>query len=132
MKNYILLYIIITIFSIKAYSQKEKEPSVILNQKKYVEIDVIKTYERVAGKGYKSVDMFKKIANSYYSNFEPEKAVSWYCELFAMTSNLEFEYYYRYAESLKSIGQNEEAYQLLKKFDQKEIAIKEEIFKKQL
>ncbi len=132
MKNYILLYIIITIFSIKAYSQKEKEPSVILNQKKYVEIDVIKTYERVAGKGYKSVDMFKKIANSYYSNFEPEKSVSWYCELFAMTSNLEFEYYYRYAESLKSIGQNEEAYQLLKKFDQKEIAIKEEIFKKQL
>jgi len=132
MKNYILLYIIITIFSIKAYSQKEKEPSVILNQKKYVEIDVIKTYERVAGKGYKSVDMFKKIANSYFSNFEPEKAVSWYCELFAMTSNLEFEYYYRYAESLKSIGQNEEAYQLLKKFDQKEIAIKEEIFKKQL
>ena len=132
MKNYILLYIIITIFSIKAYSQKEKEPSVILNQKKYVEIDVIKTYERVAGKGYKSVDMFKKIANSYYSNFEPEKAVSWYCELFAMTSNLEFEYYYRYAETLKSIGQNEEAYQLLKKFNQKEIAIKEEIFKKQL
>ena len=132
MKNYILLYIIITIFSIKAYSQKEKEPSVILNQKKYVEIDVIKTYERVAGKGYKSVDMFKKIANSYFSNFEPEKAVSWYCELFAMTSNLEFEYYYRYAESLKSIGQNEEAYQLLKKFNQKEIAIKEEIFKKQL
>ena len=132
MKNYILLYIIITIFSIKAYSQKEKEPSVILNQKKYVEIDVIKTYERVAGKGYKSVDMFKKIANSYFSNFEPEKAVSWYCELFSMTSNLEFEYYYRYAESLKSIGQNEEAYQLLKKFNQKEIAIKEEIFKKQL
>ena len=132
MKNYILLYIIITIFSIKAYSQKEKEPSVILNQKKYVEIDVIKTYERVAGKGYKSVDMFKKIANSYFSNFESEKAVSWYCELFAMTSNLEFEYYYRYAESLKSIGQNEEAYQLLKKFNQKEIAIKEEIFKKQL
>ena len=132
MKNYIILYIIITIFSIKAYSQKEKDPSVNMNQEKYVEIDVIKTYERVAGKGYKSVDMFKKIANSYYSNFEPEKAVSWYCELFAMTSNLEFEYYYRYAETLKSIGQNEEAYQLLKKFDQKEIAIKEEIFKKQL
>ena len=76
--------------------------------------------------------MFKKIANSYFSNFEAEKAVSWYCELFSMTSNLEFEYYYRYAESLKSIGQNEEAYQLLKKFNQKEIAIKEEIFKKQL
>ncbi len=132
MKNYIILYIIITIFSIKAYSQKEKDPSVNMNQEKYVEIDVIKTYERVAGKGYKSVDMFKKIANSYFSNFEPEKAVSWYCELFAMTSNLEFEYYYRYAETLKSIGQNEEAYQLLKKFDQKEIAIKEEIFKKQL
>ena len=69
---------------------------------KYVEIDVIKTYIRVSGKGYKSVDLFKKIANNYYTNFELEKAVSWYCELFAMTSNLEFEYYHRYSESLKS------------------------------
>jgi len=99
---------------------------------KYVEIDVIKTYIRVSGKGYKSVDLFKKIANNYYTNFELEKAVSWYCELFAMTSNLEFEYYYRYSESLKYIGQNKEAYEILKKFNQKEIAIKEEILKKQL
>ena len=132
MKNRILLYITITIFSIKVYSQKGKEVVASEKQKKYVEIDVIKTYIRVAGKGYKSVDMFKKIANSYYSNFEPEKAVSWYCELFAITSNLEFEYYYRYAQSLKSIGQNEEADEILKKFNQKEIAIKEEILKKQL
>ena len=36
MKNYIILYIIITIFSIKAYSQKEKDPSVNMNQTKYV------------------------------------------------------------------------------------------------
>ena len=132
MKNRILLYITITIFSIKVYSQKGKE--VLANEKhiKYVEIDVIKTYIRVSGKGYKSVDMFKKIANNYYTNFELEKAVSWYCELFAMTSNLEFEYYYRYSESLKYIGQNKEAYEILKKFNQKEIAIKEEILKKQL
>jgi hypothetical protein len=132
MKKRVLLYITITVFTIKVYSQKGKDASVNEKQKKYIEIDVIKTYERVAGKGYKSVDMFKKIANSYYSNFELEKAVSWYCELFAMTSNLEFEYYYRYSESLKSIGQNKEAYEILKKFNQKEIAIKEEIFKKQL
>jgi hypothetical protein len=45
---------------------------------------------------------------------------------------LEFEYYHRYSESLKSIGQNKEAYEILKKFNQKEIAIKEEILKKQL
>jgi hypothetical protein len=132
MKNRVLLYITITVFTIKVYSQKGKDASVNEKQKKYIEIDVIKTYERVAVKGYKSVDMFKKIADSYYSNFELEKAVSWYCELFAMTSNLEFEYYYRYSESLKSIGQNKEAYEILKKFNQKEIAIKEEIFKKQL
>lgn len=127
MKNRILLYITFTIFSIKAYSQKGEEVLVSEKQKKHVEIDVINTYIRVAGKGYKSVDMFKKIANSYYSNFELEKALSWYCELFAMNSDLEFEYYYRYAQSLKSVGQNDKADEILKKFNQSEITIKDKI-----
>jgi hypothetical protein len=61
------------------------------NKSSFVYINVIKVYERVAEKGYKSIDMFKK-SDSYYSNFEPDKA-RWYCELFNMTYDLEPIYY---------------------------------------
>lgn len=118
MKNYLLIYIaILSVYSVKIYAQKTEVAS--KNKTKYVEIDVIKTYERVALKGYKSIDMFKKLGNSYYTNFEMEKAARWYCELFSMTSDLESKYYYQYEQSLRSIGQNDEANAVIEKFNQK-------------
>lgn len=118
MKKYILIYIaILSVNSFNSYAQKaELAPK---NKTKYVEINIIKTYERVALKGYKSIDMFQKLGNSYYTNFEMEKAARWYCELFTMTSDLESKYYYQYEQSLRSIGQNEEANAVIEKLNQK-------------
>lgn len=118
MKKQLLIYIVLlSIYSFKSYAQKtEVTPKI---KTKYVEINVIKTYERVALKGYKSIDMFKKLGNSYYTNFEMEKAARWYCELFSMTSDLESKYYYQYEQSLRSIGQNDEANAVIEKFNQK-------------
>jgi len=118
MKKRLLIYIaLLSLYSFKIYAQKtEVAPK---NKTKYVEIDVLKTYERVALKGYKSIDMFKKLGNSYYTNFEMEKAARWYCELFSMTSDLESKYYYQYEQSLRSIGQNDEANAVIEKFNQK-------------
>lgn len=84
----------------------------------YAYIFMIKTYERVAEKGYKSVEIFQKLGNAYYYNSEMDKAAKWYGKLFAMTSDLEPEYYYRYAHSLKAIGQNDAANEMLGKFNQ--------------
>jgi tetratricopeptide (TPR) repeat protein len=118
MKNKILLYVLINIvFSINIYSQKEKNNIVVIKNTKYAKIDVIKTYERVAEKGYKSIDLFKKIGDAHYANFDLEKAARWYCELFAMTSNLEPKYYYQYAQSLKSIGEHDKANEIMGKFN---------------
>ena len=130
MKNHILLYLTINLLLISAYGQNKKVIKVDEKQKKYVYVDVIKTYERVAEKGYKSIEMFQKLGNSYYSNSELDKAARWYCELFSMTTNLESEYYFRYAESLKSIGKNEEAKEILETFNNKSNDIKEKILKK--
>ena len=47
-----------------------------------------------------------------------EKAARWYCELFEMNTDLESEYYYRYAKSLKSIGENDKALEVLEKLNQ--------------
>ncbi|MDD5151768.1 MAG: OmpA family protein [Flavobacterium sp.] len=120
MKNFILLCItIVSVFSFGGYAQKSKVAAADKKYDSYAYIDAIKTYERVAEKGYKSVDLFQKLGNSYYFNSELEKAAKWYGELFAMNSNLEPEYYYRYSQSLKAVGQNEKANEMLEMFNQK-------------
>lgn len=120
MKNKKFIYILIIILlSFGSYSQKRIFLAPKIPSTKYVEVNVIKTYERVAEKGYKSVDMFQKLGNSFYTNFEMEKAARWYCELFAMTSDLEPKYYYQYEMALRSIGENEKANALFEKFNQK-------------
>lgn len=120
MKNFTILYItIISVFSLNSYSQQGKIASGDKKYDNYAYIDAIKTYERVAEKGYKSEDMFKKLGNSYYFNSEFDKASKWYAELFAMNTEVEPEYYYRYAQSLKSTGDVTKANQILDVFNQK-------------
>jgi hypothetical protein len=130
MKNKKFLYLsIISLLSFNSYSQKRVLLAPKILTTKYVEINVIKTYERVAEKGYKSVDMFQKLGNSFYTNFEMEKAARWYCELFAMTSDLEPKYYYQYEKALRSIGENEEANAVIEKFNQKKGTKKDNTFR---
>ena len=119
MKNYILLCLIIICFSFDSYAQDSKTAAGDKKYDSYAYIDAIKTYERVAEKGYKSEDMFKKLGNSYYFNSEFDKAAKWYGELFAMNTVVEPEYYYRYAQSLKSTGDLAKANQMLDLFNQK-------------
>ncbi|WP_232227119.1 MULTISPECIES: tetratricopeptide repeat protein [Flavobacterium] len=123
MKNYLVVYMImISIFSCAIYSQNEKKVIVPnKNKTNYSDIDPLKTYERVIEKGYKSADMLKKIGNAYYFNEELDKAAKWYQELFSMNTitDLEPEYYFRYARSLKSINKNDEANEMMKIFNQK-------------
>lgn len=84
----------------------------------YAYIDIIKTYERVADKGYESIDMLKKMGNSYFFNDELEKAEKCYGKLFNKTSDLEPEYYYRYSIALKSAGKTDKSNEYLKKYNQ--------------
>ncbi|MFA9192740.1 OmpA family protein [Flavobacterium sp. FZUC8N2.13] len=119
MKKNILFYIaMISVFSLNIYSQKAKLANADKNYDNYAYIDAIKTYEKVAEKGYKSAPMFEKLGNAYYFNGELDKAVKWYAELFAMPEvQIEPSYYYRYAQSLRASGDNDKADQILKEFD---------------
>ena len=120
MKNFILLYItIISVFSFNSYAQKSKITTADKKYDNYAYIKAVNTYERVAEKGYKSEDMFQKLGNSYYFNGELDKAAKWYGELFTMNPNQESEYCYRYAQSLKAVGQPEKANEMMEIFHQK-------------
>ena len=89
MKKYILLCLIIICFSFDSYAQDSKTAAGDKKYDSYAYIDAIKTYERVAEKGYKSEDMFKKLGNSYYFNSDFDGAAKWYGELFAMNTAVE-------------------------------------------
>ena len=54
------------------YAQKATVVNADKKYERYAYIDAIETYERVASKGYKSVDMFQKLGNAYYFNAELE------------------------------------------------------------
>lgn len=118
MKNKILFYIaIISVLSINMYSQEARVAKAEKKYDNYAYVDAIKTYEKLANKGYKSADMFKKLGNAYYFNAKLEDAAKWYTELFTMEAEIEPEYYYRYAQTLKSIGENKKADEIMVKFN---------------
>lgn len=63
--------------------------------------------------------MLAKLGNAYYFNSDFEKAAQSYEKLYQLQPELAPEYYYRYAQSLKSIGKEKEAITVLAKFESK-------------
>jgi outer membrane protein OmpA-like peptidoglycan-associated protein len=118
MKNIkIICFFMIVIFTTLSFSQKGNESNADKKYDQFNYVDAIKTYERIANKGYKSEDLFQKLANSYYFNGELAKANKYYTELFDLNKNQEPEYYYRYAQCLKSIENYKKADEMLVQFN---------------
>ena len=120
MKRQLLLCLaIISFLSNSGFAQKAKIAAADKKYNSYAYIDAIKTYERLASKGYQSVEMFEKLGNAYYFNSDFEKAAQSYEKLYQLQSELAPEYYYRYAQSLKATGKEKEAATILAKFENK-------------
>ena len=81
-------------------------------------VDAISIYEGVAKKGFKSIDLFEKLGDANYFNANLKDANKWYSELFALNQKVDAEYYYRYAQTLKSVGDYTKADEYLKSFAQ--------------
>ncbi|QOG01886.1 flagellar motor protein MotB [Flavobacterium sp. MDT1-60] len=118
MKKKQAILLLLTLFCLELSAQNENYVTKRIGEK-YAYVDVTKTYEKVAAKGYKSIDLFQKLGNSSYAICNLDKAAKWYGELFAMTYDLDQMYYYRYAESLRFISQNEKADALIERLKRK-------------
>lgn len=101
---------------IKKFNNEEVNNS--KESKKYIYIYMIKTYERIAEKGCKSIEIFQKLGDAFFFDGSYTKAAKWYGELFKMTTNLDSEYYDRYLYTLKSIGEKEKAREIKEKRNQ--------------
>jgi tetratricopeptide (TPR) repeat protein len=119
---YTLLYILsITCCS---FGQGVKLAKADKKYEKYAYIDAIEIYEKVAEKGYKSVDLFQKLGNAYYFNGNLDKAAKSYDALFALNEEVAPEYYFRYAQTLKAIGNYEKSNQYMELFAEENYSFK--------
>lgn len=98
--------------------QAQTEPKREKEFDRFAYIDVINTYQRLFDKGVKSPTTLLKLANAYYYNGKLDSAAKYYKELFASTSDISPECYYRFSQSLKAINEYEEADKMLLKFNQ--------------
>lgn len=86
---------------------------------KTISINLLSTYEKVIDKGYKSLEMLKKVADRFYFDNDMESAAKYYAQLMDETGDLDSIYYYRYAQSLKGINQPEKANEMMILFESK-------------
>jgi hypothetical protein len=93
------------------YARDDKERFIIIN--------ILNTYENVLNRGFKSVEMLKRVGDRRYFEGELVMAAKWYTQLFDITTDLEVEYYYRYAMSLIAIFEVEKANEMMKLFEEK-------------
>ena len=119
-KIYQLIFVIIFLLSFTMRGQNSLEKETEKDVTNYAYIDVIEISERVAKKGYISAKLYRNIGDSYYFNGKLIEAKVWYEKLIRLVNevNLEIpsEYYYRYAQSLKAIGNLKEANFFLERF----------------
>ncbi|MDO5105596.1 OmpA family protein [Capnocytophaga sp.] len=119
MKNQRIYILVVALLGnvLLAFSQEKQLQKANEMYKNFAYVDAIKIYESIAKKGFVNQELLERLGDSYYFNAEYDKAFTWYQKLF---ENKEYqvqpEYYYRYALSLKSVGKYAESDQMMTKF----------------
>jgi outer membrane protein OmpA-like peptidoglycan-associated protein/tetratricopeptide (TPR) repeat protein len=91
-------------FTVTAQEGKVREATENFDQ--YAFVDARNLYLRVAERGFRSPEVLKKLGDAYYLTADYKQAAKWYGELLGSESDTlaaNAEYYFRYAQSLKSM-----------------------------
>ena len=99
------------------YAQENKVKKANEEFDSYDYIDARKIYLSVVEDGYESAQVFEKLGDTYYFNSEYTEANKWYEKLVNNYPNqVKPEYYFRSAQTLKSVGQYEKSKAMMEKF----------------
>lgn len=104
------------------YSQIKKEKLANENFDHMAYANAIVLYETLANKGYVNTSILQKLGDSYYFNGKLTQANQWYATLFEGTyqdkdnASLPSEYYYRYAQTLRSVEDYKKAQEYMNHF----------------
>ncbi|GGX24097.1 OmpA family protein [Aquimarina muelleri] len=104
-------------FSINAQNLEKKLSKADQVFKSYAYVDARAIYLDVAQKGYSSPSLYSKLADSFYFTGNLEDSVEWYKKLIQLyPEDLNPEYLFRYAQSLKSVERYKEADTIMHQF----------------
>ena len=99
------------------YAQEKELDKAAKKFESYAFIDAQKIYLRLAGEGYESEELFKKLGDSYYFNGKYEESAKWYKKLYdKYPESLTPEDLFRYAQSLKGVQQYEASDRIMELF----------------
>ena len=105
MKHTIKIIIASVLLSVcNAYAQEKNLEKADEEFETYSFIDARDAYLKAAADGYKPQELLMRLGDSYYFNADYDNAAKWYGTLFDVSDNMDTEYLYRYALSLKSSG----------------------------
>ncbi|WP_422083976.1 OmpA family protein [Ulvibacterium sp.] len=112
-----LLFITVLSLGVKGTAQERLVTKANAKYEDYSFSPAIDIYKRVLEKGYVSADLLKKLGNSYYFNADYGDAGETYERLVKeYPSAVGPEYYFRYAQTLKTLGDYEGASAIMAKF----------------
>ncbi|MFC4220385.1 OmpA family protein [Flagellimonas marina] len=101
-----IVFIFLGLFAVVLHGQKSDIKKADEVFEAYAYIDARQIYLKVVENGYESAQIYKKLGDTYYFNSEYADAAKWYKKLVDnYAAQLEPEYYYRAAQTFKSIGE---------------------------
>lgn len=111
--THILPCLILSCFA--SYGQEKKAETRFDN---YAYSDAIESYETLVKKGHSSTEIYENLGNANYFNANYDEAAKWYGKLLELeNTTIDAEYYYKYAQALKSLKKYEESDNWMVKFD---------------
>ena len=121
MQSLILLLFLFSLVATSVFAQDVKEDRLVTkaneSYENYSFSPAIDIYKRVLDKGFVSADLLKKLGNSYYFNADYDAAADTYKRLVdEYASSVTPEYYFRYSQTLKTLGDYENSNAFMSKF----------------
>ncbi len=113
------IYIILLVFFMGATAVTAQDGKIEKGNEEFENlafIDAREAYLKVVEDGYRSEDMLKKLGDSYYFTADYANASKWYGALYEYDNNVDADYLYRYAQSLKSSQQYDASDRIMEKF----------------
>ncbi|MBO0590025.1 PD40 domain-containing protein, partial [Cellulophaga sp. E16_2] len=116
-----LIHIVLCMVFI-GFSVKSQEKQAVKAQSKFNSFDyadAIASYEDLIKEGYSSEEVYKNIGDANYMNAQYKEAANWYGKLFELQNkDIDPEYLYRYAQTLKSLKEYDSSDVWMEKFEE--------------
>mgnify|MGYP006398107469 CR=1 FL=1 len=108
-RHLLLLFMVVLITGV-SYGQRDRVAKAALKEDRYSYIDAREIYLKVVESGYTSAQLYSNLGDTYYYNSDYPEAANWYQKLIdEFPEEVETEYYYKAAVSVRSLGQDDKA-----------------------